>query len=90
MLGVSGDNFSKNYSLVMNDITFRVLLLILFHLNLSTKEADVKTAFLYGEEEIYMKCLLYMKDVRRDDCIILQKFICGLVKAIRQYKKIAL
>ena len=44
--------------LVMNDITFLVLLLIMIHLRFVAKVVDVKTAFPYGEleEEIYMGC----------------------------------
>ena len=44
---------------------------------------------IYGEleEKIYMECPSGMKDVSKDDCIVLQKWICGLVQAARQYNK---
>ena len=52
-------DFFKNYSLVMNDIMFRVLLLIMIQFELLVEIVDTKTASLYGdlEEEIYMECL---------------------------------
>ena len=50
---------------------------------------DIKTAFLYGdlEEEIYMECPQGMSDIGKDDCIIFNKCIYGLVQAARQYYK---
>ena len=53
------------------------------------KVVDVETAFLYGkfEDEIFMECPPGMKDVRKNDSIILGKCICGLVHAVIQYSK---
>ena len=61
----------------------------MLHFGYSAKIVDVKTAFLYGDlkEEIYMECPQGMKDVKRDDCIILKKCIYGLVQAAWQYYK---
>ena len=51
---VPGIDFSKKYSLVVNDVTFRILLLMVLHFGYSAKMVDIKTAFLYGDlkEEI--------------------------------------
>ena len=86
---VPGVVFSENYSPVINDITFHILLLIVLHFGYLAKIVDVKTAFLYGdlEEEIYMECPQGMKGVKKDDCIILKKCIYGLIQAARQYYK---
>ena len=48
-------NFSKNYSLVVNNATFCALLLMVLYFIYSAKIVSIKTAFLYGylEEEIY-------------------------------------
>ena len=45
------------------------------------------TALLYGdmEVEINVECPQEMSDIRKDDCISLNKFICGLVQAVRGY-----
>ena len=51
---------------------------------------NVETAFLYKdlEKEIYMECPQGMPNVKKDDCIILNKCIYGLVQAAWQkYKK---
>ena len=54
---VPGIDFSENYSLVVNDITFPILLLMVIHFKYAAKIVNVET-FLYGdlEEEIYMEC----------------------------------
>ena len=44
---VPGVNVSENYSLLVKDITFRILLLMI-KFGVSAKIVDVKTAFLYG------------------------------------------
>ena len=64
---VLGIDFSKNYSPVVNVVTFCIMLLMMLHFGYSAKIVDVKTAFLYGdlEEEIYMECPQGMMDVKR-------------------------
>ena len=55
---VPGVNFSENYSLVVNNITFCILFLMVSHFRFSAKVVYIETAFLYGdlEKEIYMEC----------------------------------
>ena len=59
------------------------------HFSYLAKIVNVETAFLYGdlEEEIYMECPQGMHNVKKDDCIILNKCIYELVQAARQYDK---
>ena len=75
--------------LVVNDITFLILLLVVIHFGYLAKIVDVETAFLYGnlEEEIYMECPQGMSNMGKDGCIILNKCIYGLVQAAQQYYK---
>ena len=89
---VPGVNFFKKYSPVVNDITFCILLLMVLHFGYSAKIVDVETAFLCGnlEVEIYMDFPKGMSDIGKDDCIILNKCIYGLVYAVRQYYKKAI
>ena len=49
-----GVDFSKNYSLVVDDITFFILLLMVIHFRFVTKIVDVETPFQYRDlqEEI--------------------------------------
>ena len=52
----------------------------------------METAFLYREleKEIYMECPQGISDVGKDNCIILNQCIYGLVQSARQYYKNAL
>ena len=84
---VPGIDFSENYSLVVNDITFHVLLLMVLHFGYLAKIVDIETALLHGDlkEEIYMECPQGMSDVKKHDCVILNKCIYGFVQAACQY-----
>jgi len=85
---VAGIDFSENFAPVVNDITYRILLIILIVLRLEGKLIDVETAFLYGnlEEEIYMDCPEGMI-TDGDECLLLLQSIYGLVQAARQWWK---
>ena len=60
-------NFSKNYSWVVNKITFCILLLMVILFGYSAKIVNVETAFLYVEldEEIFMECSQGISDRRK-------------------------
>jgi len=62
---IPGVDFSDNYALVGNDITFRVIMVLCLIYNLHAVFLDVETAFLYGklEEEIYMEIPTGYKEV---------------------------
>ena len=76
------------YSPVVNDITFHVLLLMVLHFGHLAKIVDVETTFLYGdlEEKINMECPQKCPTTK-NNCIILNKCIYGLVQAACQYYK---
>ena len=86
---IAGVDFMENYSPVVNDVTFRLLLLAMMYFGLTAKIVDVETAFLYGEieEEIFMECPPGMKNVTEKNALALLKCIYGLVQAARQYYK---
>ena len=71
----SSFNFSINYSPVNNSITFQKFYW-------ATK-VNIETVILYGDldKEIYMECPQGMLHVQKDDLIILNKCIFGLVSA---------
>ncbi len=81
--------FSENYSPVVHDVTFRILILLLIVFGLTAKIVDVETAFLYGNigEEIFMESPPGMTDVDEDEVLALNKCIYGLVQAARQFHK---
>ncbi len=87
---IPGVNFSYSHAPVINDVTYRVMLVCEIVYGLSAKIVDIETAFLHGdlEEEIYMECPEGLEH-DDDECVLLQKTIYGLVQAARQfYKKI--
>ena len=91
---IPGMNFTDDYSPVVNDVTFRVVVARMLIENLKGKVVDIENAFLNGdlEYEIYMKIPegydeVINQDVDKEDCLILQKAIYGLVQAARQFWK---
>ena len=91
---IPGINFTDNYSPVVNDVAFRVVVARMLIENLKGKVVDIDNAFLNGdlEHEIYMKIPevhdeVINKDVDKEDCLISQKAIYGLVQGARQFWK---
>ena len=87
---IPGVDYSDNFSPVVHDITFRVLILAMMIFRLSAKIVDAETAFPYGdlEEEIYMDCPEGLEGAnKQDDALLLQQCIYGLVQGARQYHK---
>ena len=90
---IPGVDFTENFAPVVNDITYRIVLVRKIIEELESRIIDVETAFLYGdlEEEIYMKIPEgYAEcgyEVEPDDCLLLLKAIYGLVQAARQWWK---
>ena len=91
---ILGRDFTDNYSPVVNDVTFRVVVARMLSENLKGKVVGINNEFLNGdlEHEIYMKIPeqygeVRSKDVNKEDCFILQNGIYGLVEAARQFWK---
>ncbi len=86
---IPGIDFSENYSSVVHDVTFRILILVLIVFGHKAKIFDLETAFPYGniEGEIFMKCPPGMTDVEEDEVLALIKCFFGLVQAAKQYHK---
>jgi hypothetical protein len=53
---IPGINFNENFAPVINDVSFRIMLIAKLIWNLEASIVDVETAILHGElqEEIYM------------------------------------
>ena len=85
---VPGVDFEEIYSPVVNDVTVRILLIIMLLMNLEVCLVDVETAFLNGVlgrgEEIYMDCPAGMQH-KEDECLLLLKTIYGLVQSAQAY-----
>ena len=79
---IPGMDFTDNYSPVVNDVTFRVVVARMLIENLKGKVVNIDNAFLNGdlEHEIYMKIPEGYDEVinhvvDKEDCLILQKAI---------------
>jgi len=85
---IPGIDFQNSYAPTINDVTWRLLLILMIARKYDAKIVDVETAFLYGEldEEIYMLSPEGL-DNKPDECVKLEKAIYGLVQAARQYYK---
>ena len=86
---IAGVNFTDNFAPVINDVTFRILLIIVLLCGYDTKVIDVETAFLHGDldEDIYMDCPSGLEECEKDQCLKLNKSIYGLVQGARQFWK---
>ena len=91
---IPGMDFTDKFFPVLDDVTFRVVVARMLIDNLKGKVVNIDNAFLNGdlEHEIYMKIPEGYDEVMnprvdKDDCLILQKSIYGLVQAAKQFWK---
>ena len=84
---IPGVDFTDNYSPVVNDVTLRVVVARMLIENLKGKVVHIDNAFLDGDlqYDIYMKIPegydeVINPRVDKEDCLILQKAIYGLVQ----------
>ena len=70
-------DFKDNYPPVVNNISFRLLILTMLFFDLKGKIANVETAYLYGgvEEEIFMECPPGINHTWPNDILALQACI---------------
>ena len=87
---IPGIDFTENYAPVINDVTWRIMIVAMLLWDLKGILIDVECAFLEGEleEEVYMECPKGLEGVdNREDCLKLEKSIYGLVQSARQWWK---
>ena len=84
---IPGVDYTENYSPVIHDCTYRLLIVLQLLFKLQSRIIDVETAFLHGDltEEIYMDCPQGMDGGRPDLCLKLEKTIYGLVQSARMF-----
>ena len=84
---VAGLDFELIYAPVVNDVTFRICLVVKMVWGLASILFDVATAFLHGDlegVEIFMECPEGMEH-SDDECLQLLKTIYGTVQAARAF-----
>jgi Reverse transcriptase (RNA-dependent DNA polymerase) len=91
---IAGIDFSENYSPVVDDLNFRLILLLIAKLKLKAWSLDVETAFLHGDldEDIYMKIPDGFEESKRlkeeeNRVLKLKKSLYGLVQAARLWNR---
>jgi Reverse transcriptase (RNA-dependent DNA polymerase) len=91
---IPGIDFSENYSPVVDDLSFRLILLLIAKLKLKAWSLDVETAFLHGDldEDIYMRIPDGFEESKRpkeekNRVLKLEKSLYGLVQAARQWNR---
>jgi hypothetical protein len=83
---IPGVDFTESYAPVINDVSWRILIISMLMNQYEARIVDVETAFLHGEleEEVYMTC----PEVHgKDEVLHLIHAIYGLVQAARQWNK---
>jgi hypothetical protein len=85
---ILGIDFNESFAPVINDVSFRIMLIAKLIWNLEASIVDVESAFLHGElqEEIYMNIPEEMSYDSKH-CLLLTKTIYGLVQSAREFYK---
>jgi Reverse transcriptase (RNA-dependent DNA polymerase) len=85
---VPGINFNESFAPVINDESFRIMLIAKLVWGLQASIIDVDTAFLHGtwSEKIYMNALNRM-DIEGNKCLRLKKIIYDLIQSAREFYK---
>jgi hypothetical protein len=85
---IPGIDLDESFAPVINDVSFRIMLIVKLIWNLEASIVDVETEFLHDvlQEEIYMNIhegIIY--DSKH--CLLLTKTIYGLVQSAREFYK---
>jgi hypothetical protein len=85
---IPGIDFNESFTLMINDVSFQIMLIAKLIWNLEASIVDVETAFLHGElqEEIYMSIPEGMSYDSKH-CLLLTSTIYGLVQSAREFYK---
>ena len=90
---IPGEDFAENFSPMINNVTFRIVLTRMILEGLDAKVIDIDNAFLNGDvdHEIFMKmpeeCKECIQDYDDGKALKLDQAIYGLVQAARQFWK---
>ena len=81
---IPGVDFTESYAPVINDVCWRILIIVMMVMKLTSKINGVETAFLFGdlEEEVYMTSDAVHEE---DRALLVLHAIFGLVQASRQF-----
>jgi hypothetical protein len=85
---VPGIDFSESFAPVLNDVSFRIMIIAKLVWNMTCTVVDIETALLHGDldEEIYMEVSKGL-EIEQNKNLILRKTIYGLVQSARKFMK---
>ena len=85
---IPGVDFTDCFAPVVNDVTFRMIIVMVLVRNMEVRMIDVETAFLHGdlEEEVYMRVPQGL-DGHEGKSLLLRKATYGLSQSARQWWK---
>jgi hypothetical protein len=83
---VPGIYFIESFAPVLNDVSFRIMLIKKLVWDMTCSVVDIETAFLHGDldEEIYMEVPKGL-EIRHNKKMMLRKTIYGLVQSTRKF-----
>jgi hypothetical protein len=83
---VSGVDLNESFDPVVNNLSFRIMLIAKLIWDLQASIVDVDTSFLHGDlqEEIYMNIPEGLQQYS-NSCLLLKKKIYGLVRSAREF-----
>jgi hypothetical protein len=86
---IPGIDFNESFAPVINDVSFRIMLIAKLIWNFEASNIDVETAFLHGElqEEIHMNIPEGMSYDSKH-CLLLTNTIYGLIQSTSKFYKV--
>jgi hypothetical protein len=83
---VPGIDFSERFAPVLNDVSFRIMLIVKLIWDMTCSVVDIETAFLHGDldEDVYMEVPKGL-EIEHNKKLMLRKIIYGLVQSARKF-----
>jgi hypothetical protein len=83
---VPGIDFSESFAPILNDVSFRIMLIAKLVWYMTSTVVDIETAFLHGDldEEIYMEVPKGL-EIEHNKKLMLKNTIYGLVQSARKF-----
>jgi hypothetical protein len=83
---VSKIDFNEIFAPILNDVSFRIMLIAKLVWDMTSTVVDIETAFLHGDldEEIYMEVLEGL-EIKHNKKLLLKKTIYGLIQIVRKF-----
>jgi hypothetical protein len=83
---VPGIDFNESFATILNDASFRIMLIAKLVWDMTCAVVDIETAFLHGDlyEEIYMEVPKGL-EIKHNKKLMFRKTIYGIVQSVRKF-----